>query len=217
MFMRKIFGAVALTALSATVLMAGTAIPGVKGGTRSFKTNNSVGKNAIAFVSDAPAEKINGTADQLTGSFQLDPSNLEATKGRLSVDVKSMKTANSKRDEHMYSPMWLDADAHPQISYDIQNLTDIKIVDQGGRKVATAKANGIFTCHGVSKPLAAEVTITFLPASDETKKRASGDLVMVKAVFNVALKDYNITGKAGVVGKSVGETIAVEASVFANS
>ena len=46
-----------------------TGIPGVAGGSKKFALNNSVGKNAIEFISDAPAETINGTSEGVTGSF----------------------------------------------------------------------------------------------------------------------------------------------------
>lgn len=199
------------------VAMAGTGFPAAKNAQKTFKTNDAIGKNAIAFVSDAPMEKINGTADNLNGTFTLNPADLESTKGKLTVKVRDMKTAITKRDDHMYSPMWLDADAHPTVTYEITGLKDIKVSMKDGRKVATATATGNFTIHGVTKPLTAKVELTYLDESPETKKRASGDLVMVTATFTVTLKDHKIAGKEGVVGKSVGETIEVTASVFANS
>ncbi len=50
--------------------------------------------------------------------------------------------------------------------------------------------------------------------SEATKKRAAGDLVMINANFSVALKDYNVKGKGGIVGSKVGETIQLEAALF---
>jgi polyisoprenoid-binding protein YceI len=202
---------------TAVVLSSATSIPGAAGGSKKYTLNNAVGKNAIEFVSDAPMEKINGTADGVDGSFMLDAANLEATTGKITVKVMTMKTANSKRDEHMYDAMWLDASKYPTIVFDVKSLKDVKITTKDGRSVVTATAVGSFTCHGVTKPSTANVTITYLPESAETKKRASGNLAMIEATFAVALADHSITGKSGVVGKSVGETIAVTAKVFSNS
>ena len=207
---------VALLAVSAVSVYA-TGIPGAQAGSKKFSLNNSVGKNSIEFVSDAPAETINGTSDGVTGSFNLDAANLEATTGTIQVSVMSMKTANSKRDEHMYDAMWLDAAKYPTITFAIKALRDVKVTSKDGRNVVTAKAVGSFTCHGVAVNSTADVTITYLPESTETKKRASGNLAMIEASFNVKLADHSITGKAGVVGKSVGETIAIKAKLFANS
>lgn len=213
----KVLALGALTVVALNGAIAGTGFSGAAGGAKKYSLNNSVGKNQILFQSDAPMEKINGTADQVTGNFQFDPSNLEATKGRIEVSVKSMTTAIAKRDEHMYSDVWLDAGKYPSITFDIESLKDIKVETKDGRNVATATAVGKFTCHGITKPLTTTINLTYLPESDATKKRAAGNFVMVKTTFPVSLKDHNITGKTGVVGKSVGETISIEANLFANS
>lgn len=208
----------ALAALAAFFsVSSATSIPGAVGGAKKYTLNNAVGKNAIEFVSDAPMEKMTGTADGVEGSFTLDAANLEATSGNITVKVLTMKTANSKRDEHMYDAMWLDANKYPTINFDVKSLKDVKVVTKDGRSVVTATAVGTFSCHGVTKASTASITITYLPESAETKKRASGNLAMIEASFTVGLADHNITGKAGVVGKSVGESIAVTAKLFSNS
>lgn len=202
---------------AAATISSATSIPGAAAGAKKYTLNNAVGKNAIEFVSDAPMEKMTGNSDGVEGSFMLDAANLEATTGAINVKVLTMKTANSKRDEHMYDAMWLDAGKYPTITFDVKSLKDVKVTSKDGRSIVTATAVGSFTCHGVTKASTASVTITYLPESAETKKRASGNLAMIEASFSVSLADHSITGKAGVVGRSVGETIAVTAKLFSNS
>jgi len=206
-----------LLLITATVLLARTAVPGATSGVKKYTVNNAVGANGVEFISDAPMEKITGTADGLTGIINFDGSNVEATTGRIDVQVVSMKTANSKRDGHMYSQTWLDATAHPMVSFDVKSLKDVKIVSKDGRNVVTAKAVGTFTCRGVAKMSTADITLTFIPESAETKKRASGNLLMVETSFTVALSDHQIEGKGDMIGKSVGSVIAIKAKLFANS
>lgn len=215
--MRNIIASLAVLLAATGILAAGTGIPGAPGGSKKYTLNNAVGTNGIEFVSNAPMEKITGTANGVSGSFMLDASNLEATTGRIEVVVNSMKTANSKRDDHMYSPMWLDAAANPTIAFDVKSLKDIKVETKDGKSIVTATAVGNFTVHGIAKPSTATISIKFLPESAETKKRASGNLIMIDANFTVALADHKITGKEGIVGKSVGESIAIQAKLFANS
>jgi len=215
--MRTFVASVLAFTAASMMLTAGTAIPGAQAGAKKYTLNNAVGKNGIEFLSKAPMEDINGTSDGVTGAFNLDPANLEATTGKIEVKVLSMKTANSKRDEHMYDAMWLDAEKYPTIVFDVTSLKDVKVTKDGGKNVVTATAVGNFTCHGVTKSSTASITLTLIPESAETKKRASGNLVMIDAKFNVALADHKVTGKAGVVGKSVGEVIAITAKLFANS
>jgi polyisoprenoid-binding protein YceI len=205
--MRTFVASVLAFTAASMMLTAGTAVPGAQAGAKKYTLNNAVGKNGIEFLSKAPMEDINGTSDGVTG----------ATTGKIEVKVLSMKTANSKRDEHMYDAMWLDAEKFPTIVFDVTSLKDVKVTKDGGKNVITATAVGNFTCHGVTKSSTASITLTLIPESAETKKRASGNLVMIDAKFNVALADHKVTGKAGVVGKSVGEVIAITAKLFANS
>jgi len=203
--------------LAVSTMFAGTGFQGQPGGAKKYSLNAAVGKSVANFLSDAPTEKITGTAEGVSGSFTLDASNLEATKGKIDVAVRTMTTAMSKRDEHMYSATWLGADEFPTITFTLESLKDVRAAMAEGRYQAKAMATGQFTMHGVTKPINAEVTVTFLPASAETAKRASGNLVLVNARFVVSLKEFNITGKSGVVGKSVGETIAIDVNLYANS
>lgn len=209
--------AIVLLILSTSSGVAGTGFPNVKGKSESYNLNNAVGNNSVTFHSVMPVEEMHGTADDLTGRFQLDPTNLELTKGEIIVGVLSMKTAIAKRDEHMYSSTWLDAEKYPTISYVFKSLSNIKATLQDGRYVATAKATGNFTMHGVTKPLTADVVLTYVPASKETAKRASGNLVMVTASFSVPLADFGVKGKGSVIGKEISPTIDVKAQIFANA
>jgi len=215
--MSTLIRTLAILLLAATSAVAGTGFTGVASSKATYTLNDKVGSNNLTFDSDAPVEKIHGTANGVTGSFILNPADLEATTGTITVPVRNMKTAITKRDDHMYSPNWLDADAFPTISYSVKSLKNVKTTNKDGRMVATATAVGTFTCHGVTKPLEAKVMITFVPESADTKKRASGNLVMVNAQFMVALADYGITGMGNIVGTKVGKEIAIDASLFANS
>lgn len=215
--MKKPIVTLALSLTMCAIAFAGTGFPDVSGGQKTFKVNKAVGKSNIVFNSDAPLEKIKGTADEVVGEFKMDPSNIEATTGRIEVKVESMSTSISKRDEHMRSEAWLDEQHFPTIVFDVQRLKDVVVENRNGRRMAVAKAVGTFTLHGVTKPLTADVTLTFLPESEDTKKRAPGNFVSIKTNFTVALKDFNVVGKSGLVGSKVGEVIQIEANLFANS
>lgn len=206
-----------LSVASASFLCAGSGLTSLPDGARKFTLNNAVGQNSIDFLSEAPMETIHGSADSISGTFTMDWNSLESTRGRFSVVVRSMKTAIARRDGHMYSSAWLDADKYPEIVFDITELINVSRDGKAGKNVATATAAGMFTCHGITKPLKASVSITYLTETNETKKRASGDLVMITASFDVNLKDFNITGTGGLIGSKVGEVIRVTAHLFANS
>lgn len=184
-------------------------------GKKNVVLTNKVNDNQIKFYSKAPAEDIEGAANGISGAFTIDPSNIEATSGTFTVEVKSMKTGIDMRDKHMYGADWLGADKNPEIKYTVSRITDVQTVSTDKNKaVAKGVAVGSFTVNGVTKDLKAPVTITYVPESDATRKKADGDFVMVQAEFKVALKDFNIAGKKGIVGSKVGETIDIKANLY---
>ncbi|MFN3198790.1 MAG: YceI family protein [Bradymonadia bacterium] len=154
------------------------------------------------FVSDAPLEKIFGTAPEVKGTVETDFDNLAATKGTLTVPVASMKTGNDTRDEHLRSAEWLDAEKFPNITFEIEKAEVKGTEAKGEVKIATLHATGKFTLHGVTTPMTTPVTVKW-----------KGDKVKVEATFEVKLADYQVKGKDGVVGKKVGETIQIKGAL----
>lgn len=177
-------------------------------GTKTVTINNKVGTNQATFNSKAPLEEINGTATGVKGTFSLDPANIEATTGKIEVAISTFQTGVELRDQHLRGKDWLDADAFPNIVFDIKKISGVQLVSSGGGKgVAKGMAEGSFTVHGVAKTVSFPIEIQYV-------EKSGGDVVMVKSDFNVSLKDHNIAGKKGIVGSKVAETINVKASFF---
>lgn len=172
-------------------------------------------KNEIRFVSDAPLEKISGTAQQISGTFSVDVQNFAATTGIFTVPVRSMVTGSSSRDSHMYDTDWLDEENFKNITYSLKSIAIEKTDNStAGRIVVTGTAKGEFSLRGVTKPMEAKVKITYLSESAQTRSVASGDLVLVNAEFSVPLKAHGVKGKGNIVGTKVGENIAISAQLF---
>jgi polyisoprenoid-binding protein YceI len=179
-------------------------------GAKSMTVSNKVGSNQIQFFSKAPLEDITGTAS-VNGTFTIDASNIEATTGKIVVPVSSMQTGNEMRDGHLRGKDWLEADANPNITFEVKKITGVSVTSSGGGKgVAKGVAEGTFSVHGVSKPMSAPIELTYI-------EKPTGDIVMIKTDFKVALKEYNVQGKKGIVGSKVGEVIDVKASLFAGA
>lgn len=183
------------------------------GGQKTVTLTDKIQKNQFTWVSEAPLENIKGSSEGVTGSFTIDPKNLAGIRGTISTQVKTMKTGNATRDGHLQNSAWLNAAKYPAITFTIESVSDVKAT---GNK-ANARATGDFTMHGVTKKMTIPFEITYMPESEATKKRAPGDLVMIKADFTVALKDYNVAGAQGIVGSKVGETIKITAQLYGNT
>lgn len=213
----KLLFYISVLAIFALPIYAGTTISEISG-KKVVKLNDAVGDNIIKFLSTAPVENIEGNTKDIQGKFILDGDNLENSSGNISLQVVSMKTGLTKRDEHMYAKDWLDAASYPTISFDLKKLADIKISkSENGIAEFSAIADGSFTMHGISKSVKASITIKYVNESDATRKKAPGDFVMIKASFKVPLKDFNIAGKQGIIGSKVGENIDISANLFGST
>ena len=182
-------------------------------GSATVALNDKISKNQFVWVSDAPLENIRGSAENVSGSFTIDPKNLSTIRGTIATQVRSMKTGNDTRDKHLVSSEWLDAGKYPAISFTITSVDNVK----PNGNAATGNATGNFTMHGVTKKVTVPFRLTYLPESDKTRQRAPGDLVMIAADFNLSLKDFNISGTEGEIGSKVGQTIKITAQLFGNT
>lgn len=159
-------------------------------------------KGQARFVSDAPLEKINGTGAAM-GEVNFDPKEPGSVSGKISVPLSSMETGNTKRDEHLRSAEWLEADKCPDISFEFNGAKLLNQSENQGVVSYKLEVEGQFSVHCVTKPLKTTVIL-------KTKEGK----VKVNSKFPVTLKDHAIKGKDGVMGSKVGNT--VEASVALN-
>jgi polyisoprenoid-binding protein YceI len=209
---------IAVRALGASAIMvfiASTSFAQLSAGSgpKKFTLNDRVSKNQFVWVSDAPVEKIRGTAEGVAGTLTIDPKDLRSLRGSVTAEVKTMKSGNGTRDNHLVSSEWLDAGRYPAIKFVVQSVTDVKPAGA----TATAVATGDFTLHGVTKRINVPFKINYVAESAKTRERAPGDLLVVTADFSIALKDFHIEGTSGLVGSKVGETIQITAQLFGNS
>jgi len=197
--MRSLLSVAAVAAvLSASPALADTPFTG-KTGALTYAVDS--GRSQFKFLSTAPMERIPGTADGISGEIKVaDAANPGSTSGRIVVPVAKMRTGNDMRDKHLQSAEWLNAAAHPNITFDIES---VRITKVDGAK-ASGTARGRFTVNG--KGVAKEVPIELTVAASSIK---------VNAVFKVSLKDHDVKGKEGTVGSKVGETIDVDATLYA--
>lgn len=173
-------------------------------GDHTFDFTDKGGRNQATFFSTTPLEDINGLTNDVRGSVTLNVNDIKFMKGNITIPVSSIKTGINLRDQHLVSEDWMNAAAYPDITFVIKTVSDIKLIEDN---IIQAKVTGDFTVHGVTKETTADVTLTFLDASDQTKQRAPGDLLGVRANFKVQLSEFGIKNK--IVGQKVAEVVEV--------
>lgn len=181
-------------------------------GEKTFNFEDKYSRNQVSFFSTTPLEDITGISNAVKGKVTFNVADVKSLKGSISIPVASIKTGIDLRDEHLRSDNWLDAETYPEITFVIKKVGDIKVA--ADNKIE-AKVTGDFTAHGVTKEVVANVTMTYLDESEQTKQRAPGDLLGVQATFNIVLSDYDVENM--IVGQKVSENIEISINIVGSS
>ncbi len=185
-----------------------------------FYVADPMGRNQVTFMSEAPLEDIVGTTNQIIGYLVFDPDKPKnGVRGFFKVPVTGLDSGIPLRNEHLQSDMWLNAESYPDFTFTIESARRIKKT-KSSKDYQTYEMTliGPFTIHGQTQQMDIPARITFLRESDQTRMKLPGNLLGVRAEFEVALADFGITGPAGMdlIGSRVGQTVSLEISVFAS-
>jgi polyisoprenoid-binding protein YceI len=175
-------------ALAALIL-----IPGIARAADTYEVD-PVHSAILARVQHMGAGHCWGRFNEFKGTFVLDEA--DASKSSLSIEVAagSVDTANKKRDEHLKGPDFFNAVQFPLITF---KSTSLKKLDE-----TTYEAAGDFTCHGVTKPLAAKITVVGKGKGPRGETRLGAD-----TTFELKRSEF------GIVTEGLGETVLILASI----
>jgi polyisoprenoid-binding protein YceI len=146
---------------------------------------------------------VKGEFDKLSGTVEFDPANAALSSVEAKVDVNSISTRETDRDNHLKSADFFDAAQFPEIAFKSK-----KVAANG----SGFKVTGDLTIHGVTK----EVTLNVEEVSEEVKdgwgflRRGTSATTRIDRrdfglVFNIPLD-----GGGFVVGDHIDITLDVE-------
>lgn len=150
----------------------------------------------IRFTSDAPLETMTGTSQAVSGEFTVDPANLAAARGSVSVPIASLRTGIDLRDQHLRSDTWLDAGRFPEATFEVTGVSGAARLEEG--REARVRLSGRFTLHGRTRQVTASARV-----------KLEAGVVTVRARFTVHLADYGVSIPE-VVQLKVSEDIVVD-------
>ncbi len=162
----------------------------------------------ITFQSETDFEVILGSTQSLSGKVIADLQG-EGARVDLEVPLASLKTGIAKRDQHLRSPMWLDAKKYPNITF----------VSNVARRLADNRweIDGTFTLHGVSRGITVQADVREIPAAAAKKAGLEkGDWVRVSVPFQVRLSEYGVKIPEMAAAK-VNDTWQVQIQAFATT
>ncbi len=182
-------------------------------GTQTFNFEDKNGRNQVTFFSATPLEDITGTANGIAGTITFDVANFAKTlKGNLIVKVSSMNTGIELRNQHMKGANWLNAEKFPEIVFAIKEVMNVKQVDNNKLEF---KIKGDFAMHGITKEVISDAEATYLDENEQTQRRAPGDLLGVRAKFNVKLSDFGVNNQ--IIGNKVADNIEVSVNIVGSN
>jgi polyisoprenoid-binding protein YceI len=182
----------------------------------SFMADASDMRNQATFESNAPMEDIIGVSNKLDIMVMINTNDItKMPKGKVDVDLVSLKTGIELRDEHLRSPNWLDTEKFTKAKFMLTGISDASSNKLADTKKVTATGHGKFTVHGVTKEISVPMELTYYKENDMTKGKMPGNLLKVKANFSIKLGDYGVKIPSMVMGK-LNETIQVSVNFMAS-
>lgn len=142
---------------------------------------------------------VHGRFRQFDGSIAIDPDSGNALKeATATIQSKSIDTDISKRDDHLRSPDFFDAEKFPAITFEAK-----EVKKDGNQQVLAGK----FTMHGVTKDVSLPVTVKG-PIKDPWGNTRIGLEVNTK----LNRKDYGLTWNKALEagGLMVGEDVTIQ-------
>ncbi|MBZ0218775.1 MAG: YceI family protein, partial [Fimbriimonadaceae bacterium] len=92
-----------------------------------------------------------GQFRKISGTYTLDPENLDNSSAEIVVEAASVDTVDEKRDTHLRTGDFFDVEKFPAITF-----KSTKVERTGDN---TAKLTGDVTLHGITKPVTFDVVL----------------------------------------------------------
>jgi polyisoprenoid-binding protein YceI len=122
--------------------------------------------------------RVSGQFDKFEGTVNYDPSNLDASKVDMKVETSSVDTHNEKRDTHLKSPDFFDAEKFPAITF-----VSKKIAKEGDKYTIT----GDLTIKDVTKEVTLPATI-----AGPVNGPMGGPIIGITATGKINRQDYGV-------------------------
>jgi polyisoprenoid-binding protein YceI len=125
-----------------------------------------------------------GQFQGVTGTLALDRENLAGSRVEVSIDVATINTNNTDRDNHLRSADFFDVANHPRMTFVSR---EVKVQPDGELRVA-----GDLTIRGATRP----VVLTAEPISPESKDPFGNIKVGTSVTGKISRKEFGLVWNA---------------------
>lgn len=124
--------------------------------------------------------RVNGKFDKFSGTFDYDPKDPRKWAAKASIEAASVNTNNDKRDAHLKSADFFDAEKFPALEF---VSTGVR-----GWRGSKGKLAGKLTMHGVTKDVVLD-----LEANGTAKDPWGGERAGFSASVKLNRQDYGVS------------------------
>jgi len=149
---------------------------------------------------------VHGQMNEVSGTIELDPDNIESLSIEFEIGIRSILTGIGKRDDHLNSADFFDAEKFPKISFKSKK---VKKTD-----VNTCTVSGDLTIHGITKTVTLDVDSAGPVKSPfgETSIGLTGITVLNREDYEMPWNEPLESG-GFMVGKEVTVSVDIEADL----
>lgn len=148
---------------------------------------------------------VKGRFKDVEGTLIIDDSDLSKSSVHVEIAAASIDTRDEKRDAHLRSADFLDADNYPTITF-----TSTKVEPRGANDL---RVTGDLTIRGVTRPV--ELKATF---NGRGKSPFGQEVIGYSATTSINRKDFGLVWNVGLEtgGVLVGDEVKISLEVEAN-
>jgi cytochrome b561/polyisoprenoid-binding protein YceI len=135
----------------------------------------------LGFSAEYSGDAINGSFSRWDAAIVFDPEDLRGSSIRATIDLASVNSGDSQRDDMLRSDSFFGVGSHPSAQFVSTSIREAGV----GRYVA----NGVLSLHGQRKPL----TLRFTLKIDGDRATASGEATLQRLAFGVGEAEWSAT------------------------
>jgi len=135
--------------------------------------------STLGFAAEAQGEKFSGAFERFEARIRFAPDALTGSRFEVEIDLKSVNSQNTERDEMLADEAFFNSAAEPAASYFAERFSRL----EDGR----FRADGVLTLRGVSAP----VPLDFSWTGDASAATLEGEASLDRIAFNVGAGEWS--------------------------
>jgi polyisoprenoid-binding protein YceI len=201
--MQRISKLYTILVISAVVIF----IVGIAGAQDAKKWHTDIAHSKISFTVSHFFTPVEGTFDIFEMDLRFDPDNLDGSSVEVTIPVNSINTRNEKRDNHLMSPDFFNAEKYPNMTF-----KSSEIMKKGDGYVA----KGTLQIKDVAKEIELPFQLLGIKELPEAMSKQMGgidEVASFHASYTLNRNDYNVGTGSWTATVIVGDEVNIDISL----